>query len=165
MNLLNKSEKDTSLEMSDQYYRKNRTKFIIKNVLFLFLLLFIGCVLLLSNIAANSESSFAQSVKKNFLINQISHLISADTKTLKGENDGQTNLLILGMGGYGHDGALLTDTIIVLSYNYETGETSLVSVPRDFLTKTGENQYQKIIIYILPENTWKTKLVFLIVKK
>jgi len=144
MNLLNKSEKGASLEMSDQYYRKNRTKFIIKNVLFLFLLLFMGCILLLSNIAANSESNFAQSVKKNFLINQISHLISADTKTLKGENDGQTNLLILGMGGYGHDGALLTDTIIILSYNYETGETSLVSVPRDFLTKTGENQYQKI---------------------
>ena len=144
INLLAKSEKGAYLETSRQHYRKNRTKFIIKNVLFLFLLLFIASILLLSNIAANSESNFAQSVKKNFLINQISHLISADTKTLKGEKDGQINLLILGMGGYGHDGALLTDTIIVLSYNYETGETSLVSMPRDFLTKTGENQYQKI---------------------
>ncbi len=141
INLLDKQ--DEYLKKIGQKYKKSKIKLIIKNILFLFLLSFLGTILFLSNIAASSKSSFATTVKKNFLINQISHLISADTKKLAGEKEGRTNLLILGMGGPGHDGALLTDTIIILSYNYKTQETSMVSLPRDFLVRMKGNTYRK----------------------
>ena len=151
----NKQGKD--LQNITKKYKKDRTWLIIKNIIFLFLILFLGVIFFLSSIAANSESKFATTVKKNFLINQISHLISSDTKKLKGEEDGRTNLLILGMGGLGHDGADLTDTIIVLGYNHNTMETSITSLPRDLLVKTGEKSFQKInYIYTAGEYSKKT---------
>jgi LCP family protein required for cell wall assembly len=44
---------------------------------------------------------------------------------------GRTNILLLGIGGGTHDGADLTDTIIVLSLNNKTHAMALISIPRD----------------------------------
>lgn len=44
---------------------------------------------------------------------------------------GRTNVLILGKGGAGHEAPDLTDTIIFLSYNHETGTALMLSLPRD----------------------------------
>lgn len=51
--------------------------------------------------------------------------------SLKGKKDGRTNILLLGMGGKNHPGAMLTDTIIVASINWQDNKIGLVSVPRD----------------------------------
>ena len=50
---------------------------------------------------------------------------------LKGESDGRTNILILGMGGSNHPGGLLSDTILVMSIEWKTKKVSMISVPRD----------------------------------
>jgi LCP family protein required for cell wall assembly len=47
------------------------------------------------------------------------------------ESDGRTNIILLGVGGQDHDGPDLTDTIIFVSIKDDTGETTLVSIPRD----------------------------------
>jgi anionic cell wall polymer biosynthesis LytR-Cps2A-Psr (LCP) family protein len=47
------------------------------------------------------------------------------------QTDGRTNLVFLGSGGDGHQGPDLTDTIIFVSIKDDTGETTLISVPRD----------------------------------
>ena len=44
---------------------------------------------------------------------------------------GYTNLLVLGTAGAGHTGEDLTDTILFTAINNQTGQTSLISVPRD----------------------------------
>lgn len=44
---------------------------------------------------------------------------------------GRTNVLILGIGGGNHDGADLTDTMIVLSLNTTKKTMAMISVPRD----------------------------------
>jgi len=44
---------------------------------------------------------------------------------------GVFNLLFLGYGGAGHDGALLTDSIIIVHVDTNTGKAALISVPRD----------------------------------
>src|SRR5919199_6208309 len=41
------------------------------------------------------------------------------------------NVLLLGLGGAGHDGAYLTDTIQVMSFDPRSGTVTLISVPRD----------------------------------
>lgn len=46
-------------------------------------------------------------------------------------NDDKVNVLILGIGGGTHEGANLTDTIMVASYNLKTNQAYLISVPRD----------------------------------
>lgn len=53
-------------------------------------------------------------------------------KDLQEDAYGHTNILLLGTGGEGHDGADLTDTIIVASINQTTNQVTLFSIPRDF---------------------------------
>jgi polyisoprenyl-teichoic acid--peptidoglycan teichoic acid transferase len=48
------------------------------------------------------------------------------------ETNGRTNILLLGSGGPGHDGPDLTDTNIFISIKADSGETTLISIPRDF---------------------------------
>ncbi len=49
---------------------------------------------------------------------------------LQSTND-RVNVLLLGMAGGMHQGAFLTDSIIVASYHLKTGKVVLISIPRD----------------------------------
>ena len=51
------------------------------------------------------------------------------------KHDQRTNILLLGYGGPGHDGAYLTDSIMVLSIRPGTHEATMVSLPRDLWVK------------------------------
>lgn len=50
--------------------------------------------------------------------------------------DGRTNILLLGIGGGTHDGADLTDTILVLSLDIHNKTMAMISVPRDLWSDT-----------------------------
>lgn len=63
---------------------------------------------------------------------------------LKGEENDRINLLMLGMGGKGHDGGTLTDTIIIASYKPSTNEISLLSLPRDLIVYVPNYAWRKI---------------------
>lgn len=52
------------------------------------------------------------------------------TNPLKSTDD-RVNVLLLGNAGGTHDGAELTDSIIVASYNLKTNKATLISIPRD----------------------------------
>lgn len=43
----------------------------------------------------------------------------------------RTNILLLGIGGKGHEGADLTDSIMLVSTNLVTADTVIISLPRD----------------------------------
>ncbi|MCR4324635.1 MAG: LCP family protein [Candidatus Curtissbacteria bacterium] len=49
---------------------------------------------------------------------------------LKSDND-RINVLLLGIGGVGHDGPDLTDTIILASVKKDGSDVALISIPRD----------------------------------
>lgn len=81
--------------------------------------------------------------KTNIFV-RVGKLILGEDKTLNGEDQGTVNVLLLGMGGPGHDGPLLTDTMIVASLNIQTKEVTLISIPRDFLVQLPKRGYNKI---------------------
>lgn len=58
----------------------------------------------------------------------------------------RTNLLVMGYGGSGHSGALLTDSMLVVSVVPSNRHTSLISVPRDLWLQIPANggNYGKI---------------------
>ncbi len=67
-------------------------------------------------------------------------LITETYAPLKTDANGRTNILAFGTSGYNmdgdegdgtHDGAQLTDSIMVISLDQETGDTAMLSVPRD----------------------------------
>ncbi len=66
------------------------------------------------------------------LITSISHFLHAGDRTLKGEDRDRVNILLLGIGGEGHDGPQLTDTIMLASYKPSTKHVGILSIPRDF---------------------------------
>lgn len=56
---------------------------------------------------------------------------SIDPTKLKGEGDGRVNILLMGIGGTGHDGPYLSDTMMIASIDPQTKDVALLSVPRD----------------------------------
>jgi polyisoprenyl-teichoic acid--peptidoglycan teichoic acid transferase len=56
---------------------------------------------------------------------------NVEPSLLKGEGDGRVNILLLGRGGDGFDGADLTDTILLVSIDPVTKKAAMVSLPRD----------------------------------
>jgi LCP family protein required for cell wall assembly len=59
---------------------------------------------------------------------------------------GRVNLVVLGYGGAGHDGAYLSDSLMVMSLVPTDRATTLISVPRDLWVQVPPNsgQYAKI---------------------
>ncbi|MEA2007075.1 MAG: LCP family protein [Patescibacteria group bacterium] len=68
-----------------------------------------------------------------------------DRPDLKGQQDQRINILLLGMGGEGHKGEYLTDTIMIVSIDPVTYKSAMLSIPRDLYTEIGDsNIYTKI---------------------
>jgi LCP family protein required for cell wall assembly len=51
------------------------------------------------------------------------------------------NILLLGYGGAGHDGAYLTDSMMVMSLNTENNQVSYIPIPRDLWVKIPTRGY------------------------
>lgn len=77
-------------------------------------------------------------------VSQIGKLIRSNDKILAGEEDGRVNFLLLGMGGAGHDGAYLTDTMILASFQPKEKKIAMVSIPRDLVIPLPGYGWRKI---------------------
>ncbi len=64
-----------------------------------------------------------------FSLRQI--VLSAVSQNAKEDANGHTNILLLGVGGEGHDGSNLTDTIMVASIDNSNKSIAMLSTPRD----------------------------------
>lgn len=70
------------------------------------------------------------------LFDAISAVMTDKNTPLKTDKNGRTNILVMGTSGYemegsGHDGAQLTDSIMVISLDQEQKDAALLSLPRD----------------------------------
>lgn len=68
------------------------------------------------------------------------------TTKLNGEDNGRVNILLAGNSADdpGHDGADLTDSIMVVSIDTRDNKAFLLSIPRDLWVQTDNSGYQKI---------------------
>lgn len=73
----------------------------------------------------------ATSEEGRMLISNLATLIGSGDRPLKGEREGRVNILLLGIGGGGHEGPMLADTVLVASYRPSTKQLALLSLPRD----------------------------------
>lgn len=77
--------------------------------------------------------------------------------SLLGEDKGQINILLLGIGGPGHEGPYLTDTIILAQIRPKESEVAFVSVPRDYLASLPNNLGERKINAVFAEGIARTK--------
>jgi len=65
-------------------------------------------------------------------------------RDLSGQADDRINILLTGMGGLGHQGPFLTDTIILASIRPSDGKVALLSIPRDLSVSIPGYGWRKI---------------------
>ncbi|MFA6963909.1 MAG: LCP family protein [Patescibacteria group bacterium] len=63
---------------------------------------------------------------------------------LKGQKENRINILLFGSGGVGHDGGLLTDSIMILSVRPSDNKAAMISIPRDLWVKMPSGGEAKI---------------------
>lgn len=82
------------------------------------------------------------------LLGQLKDLLLRSGETLQGEKDGRVNIMLIAIGGEGHKGENLADTVMVASVRPHTGQASevaLLSIPRDLYVQVpGEEYFSKI---------------------
>lgn len=117
-------------------------------VLFFFLAaLVLGVIFLKTYIAAkwpSAGNSVTLQPKKIGLIDSVKNYFFPSDHVMTGQENDRINILLLGIGGAGHDGPYLSDTNIILSIKPSTKEVAMISVPRDLAVKIGNYGYRKI---------------------
>ncbi len=76
--------------------------------------------------------------------NSLAALTASPDENLIGSEEDRINILLLGIGGKGHDGGNLTDTIIIASYKPSTNQATMMSIPRDLLVPIPGYGWRKI---------------------
>jgi LCP family protein required for cell wall assembly len=119
--------------------------------LLLSIIFFAAIIVLVWGVKAFSRSSEGGLLKfltpqKGKVLDTVMNLAFDTNKNferLKGYNEDRINILLLGVGGPGHEGPNLTDTIVLASIKPSTKEVALVAIPRDLQVKS-EHGYSKI---------------------
>lgn len=93
---------------------------------------------------------------KTKLTHSTTQLISSSLGSpMREDNNWNINVLIVWYGGDWHDGAYLTDSMIVASFNPEKQVVSMISIPRDFVVNN--NWLVVKINSIFPRSYYKTQ--------
>lgn len=107
---------------------ENKEKSFVKSHIFLTIIGIIVGFLLLKGVVLALTSGGGFSVK-NVVFSALGNQLDTD-------EHGNTNILLLGVGGEGHDGEDLTDTMIVASIDHDENLISMLSIPRDLYVES-----------------------------
>lgn len=122
---------------------KKKSKKILKITYFFLTFLFITFFIFTSQVIVSNQHSGSW-ISRLPIINTLKNLADSADKALKGESRERINILLLGMGGKGHDGGYLTDTLILASLDTKEKKVSMVSIPRDLAVSIEGKGFQKI---------------------
>lgn len=89
-------------------------------------------------------SPYIKFVDKTLQVSVLKTLFSKDTIKVFDE---QVNILLLGISGGDHDGPNLSDSNIVINYNFKTNTLSTISIPRDLWSKTLQDKINSAYAY------------------
>lgn len=93
---------------------------------------------------AHTNTTLTPTEKDGIFDSLRNFFFSSAAPTIVGTDTNRINILVLGVGGPGHDGSYLSDTNIIMSLKPSTGEVAMISIPRDLMVKYENYGYQKI---------------------
>jgi len=127
-------------------YKKPRRKLFYLGRFFIYLIVIVGItgLALTFKVISSSNAITEQEGIVAGLFSQVRTLVTSPDKQIDGEEQDRVNILLLGMGGEGHSGAYLTDTIILASIKPSTNEVALLSIPRDLYVPIPGYNWRKI---------------------
>ena len=142
---LNFLEKEADKQLNPP--RKSRKRFL---VLGLFVLLASIFLIRAFTPPAVSENPYEydpitlEPKKPASIIKKITNFVFKRQPELAGKKDDRINILLLGMGGPGHNGPYLTDTMMIVSIKPSSGHIAMISIPRDLGVEIPGYGLQKI---------------------
>ena len=138
---------------------KNSKKPKKKKFIILLLLVVMVLVAYLGITKANNLTKKIFTGQTTTIFGKVWEALRGATGKIKliGENNGQINILLLGIGGAGHEGPYLTDTMLLAQIKPETLEITLISIPRDWLTVLPRNLGERKINSVFAEGFALTK--------
>ncbi len=109
-----------------------------KTIIKLVAILLVIAILVVGSLGISRANAFSKAISGQGLMDS--------TLDQRAGKSGRFNLLVLGYGGANHDGANLTDSILLYSVSTEGGSASQISVPRDLWIESpvGSGQYRKV---------------------
>src|SRR5690606_21979364 len=131
--------------------RRSRWRYFF--YLVLFCALFVLSLTIQSSIVSDDSASVwsqlvdasERYIKPKFGFGDTLSAFTSDAQdVLSGMDEDRVNVLLMGIGGKGHDGANLTDTIMIASYKPSTNQAALLSIPRDLLIPIPGYGWRKI---------------------
>lgn len=108
---------------------------------FLLLLITVGVLMLIGGIVLTTRN---KGKEKTSFLGILQRLIVSSDIPLEGEKGDRLNVLLLGIGGEGHDGGFLSDTILLASIKPSTGTIALISFPRDLAVPFTNGEWRKV---------------------
>lgn len=93
---------------------------------------------------SSPTNGFFLTPKSRGILQAVKNFIFKSDPVLAGQEDDRINILLLGIGGAGHDGPYLSDTNIVVSIKPSTKQVALISIPRDLGVKIPSQGWRKI---------------------
>mgnify|MGYP001581568995 FL=1 len=82
--------------------------------------------------------------KRIGFLQTVRNFVFSSDNVIAGQQEDRINILLLGIGGAGHEGPYLSDTNIILSIKPSTNQVAMVSVPRDLAVKINGHGIRKI---------------------
>ncbi len=82
--------------------------------------------------------------KSTSLFSSLHHLVGSSSRSADAAADDRITILLLGIGGAGHAGGQLTDTMMLASFQPSTGNVGMISIPRDLTLPIDGHGYGKI---------------------
>lgn len=138
-----KTDKQGKKALSKLERPKIKKTAVAKVILVIVLILLISGAMYLSEIVFSSSSTLTSLNRFNPL-KQLARLVTSPDKRVEGELGNRINLLVMGVGGPGHEGPYLTDTMIVISIKPSTSEVGLISLPRDMIVQLDSGDWVKV---------------------
>jgi len=109
-----------------------------------YLIVIIAIALIFSGKVIMSSQSASDWLPAGGFFDKLKRLVPSVDRQLQGEENDRINMLLIGMGGAGHDGAYLADTIILASFKPSTKQISLISIPRDLSVPLAASGWRKV---------------------
>ena len=139
-----RNQENLSRQEKDQYRQARSRKPSRLKFFSCFLIVVIVIVWILTGLLGSANDNLFGGIKNGYIVRQLTNMFSGQGFSLRGEDTERINFLLLGMGGPGHEGPYLTDTIMLASFDLQTKQAAIISVPRDLVVPFGDGTYRKV---------------------
>lgn len=94
--------------------------------------------------AATHGTTIFSEIQNIGVVADVRQLFGLPTGEITATTSTRMNFLLLGIGGEGHDGPQLTDSILLATIDKPNDRIGLLSIPRDLAYPLGEGKFEKI---------------------